>query len=92
MSIDLIQNAPKKILVVNTFGIGDVLFTTPFISNLKINFPNCFIGYVGNRRTSTLLESNDDIDQVHVYERDEFKEIYNASKIQFLAKLKKSIK
>jgi len=88
MLLDLLRLNPKKILVINTFGIGDVLFTTPFIVSLKKNFPACFIGYLGNKRTSQFLAGHSNIDAIYEYERDEFKGLYDSSKIKFLSKLK----
>jgi len=85
--IDLKQISPKKILVINTFGIGDVLFTTPFISNLKASFPEAMIGYVGNKRTAPLLKNNPKITKVFVYERDEFNALYKRSKREFYGKI-----
>ena len=38
--MDVKLKTPKKILLINIFGIGDVLFTTPLISNLKQKFPD----------------------------------------------------
>ncbi len=73
----------KKILVINTFGIGDVLFTTPLIKNIKLNLPQIFIGYIANRRTAPLLEKNPCIDRVYVYERDEHHALWKKSKRQF---------
>lgn len=74
---------PEKILVINPFGIGDVLFTTPFLNNLRHHLPGCHIGYVGNRRTAPLLEAHKDVDAVYVYERDEFDSLYKTSKQRF---------
>ena len=74
-------NPPKRVLVINIFGIGDVLFTTPLISNLKANYPDLTIGYVCNSRTATLLERNPKIDKVFTYDRDEFNEAFRRSKI-----------
>ncbi|HLF17953.1 MAG TPA: glycosyltransferase family 9 protein [Candidatus Omnitrophota bacterium] len=91
MHPDLKKINPHKILIINTFGIGDVLFTTPFISNLKTNFPNAFIGYLANRRTTVFLEGNPQIDKVYVYERDEFKAASAQSKRSFLNKVKASL-
>jgi lipopolysaccharide heptosyltransferase II len=62
----------KKILIINPYGIGDVLFTTPVISNLRLAFPQATIAYLANRRTADLLKYNPDIAQVFIYERDEF--------------------
>jgi len=77
---------PKKVLIINTFGVGDVLFTTPLISNLKANYPELFIGYICNRRTAALLERNSKVDRIFVYERDEFLEVHQGSHIAFLKK------
>jgi heptosyltransferase-2 len=91
MSLDLKKLNPRKILVINTFGIGDVLFTTPFVSNLKAQFPDAFIGYLANRRTAGFLADNPHISKVYVYERDEFKAASLESKRKFLGKVQASL-
>ncbi|MBI4310132.1 MAG: glycosyltransferase family 9 protein [Candidatus Omnitrophica bacterium] len=73
----------NKILLINSFGIGDVLFTTPVISNLRRACPNARIVYIGNRRTAQFLEHNPKIDRVLVYERDEFYAAYQRNPIAF---------
>ena len=35
-----------KILLINPFGIGDVLFSTPLIRILKDNFPESALYYI----------------------------------------------
>ena len=62
----------KKILIINPYGIGDVLFTTPVIGNLRWAYPGATIAYLANRRTADFLKYNKDIAQVFIYERDEF--------------------
>jgi len=62
----------KKILIINPYGIGDVLFTTPVISNLRLAYPQATIAYLANQRTADFLKFNSDIAQVFIYERDEF--------------------
>lgn len=69
----------KKILLINPFGIGDVLFTTPIIHTLKDTFSHVKIGYLCNRRTAPLIENNPHIDFLFIYERDEFEEIKKKS-------------
>jgi len=61
-----------KILIINPYGIGDVLFTTPVISNLRLAYPQATIAYLANARTADFIKFNPDITQVFVYERDEF--------------------
>ena len=75
-------------MIVNIFGIGDVLFSTPLISNLRKNYPNVKIGYVCNRRSAPVLQSNPKVDHLYIYERDEFYQIYKKSVFQFLMKLR----
>lgn len=53
-----------------------MLFTTPVISNLRLEYPKASIAYLANRRTADFLKVNPDIDQVFVYERDEFVRSY----------------
>jgi len=83
----LLNKLPKKILIINIFGIGDVLFTTPLIRNLKLQYPDLSIGYVCNRRTVSVLKRLPQIDRAFVYERDAFYAVYQKSKVAFLKKL-----
>src|SRR5262245_17481142 len=62
----------KKILIINPYGIGDVLFTTPVISNLRLAYPVAEIVYLANARTTEFLKFNPDIARAFVYERDAF--------------------
>ena len=61
-----------KILIINPYGVGDVLFTTPVIRNLREAYPHAEIAYLANRRSADLIKFNPDIARVFVYERDEF--------------------
>lgn len=80
-------NPPKRVLIINIFGIGDVLFTTPVISNLKESYPDLYIGYVCNSRTAAILQSNPKIDKVIIYDSDDFKEASQKSKMIVFRKL-----
>lgn len=82
---------PKKILIVNIFGIGDVLFTTPLVSHLSKRFPEAVIDYIGNKRVAPMLEDYPRINKVFVYERDEFAEVSRNSKSELLRKSRKFI-
>ncbi len=76
----------NKILIINPHGIGDVLFTTPVISNLHRAYPQARIVYIGNRRTAALLSRNPKINKVWPYERDEFIAVYRRNPIAFMRK------
>lgn len=77
----------KKILIINIFGIGDVLFTTPLLTNLKEQFPDLSIGYLCNRRAEDVLKNNPCVDKIFIYERDEFYKTYQQSKFSYLRKI-----
>ncbi len=62
----------SRILIVNPFGIGDVLFSTPLIRAIRSAFPNGFIVYLCNRRTERILQGNPHLNQIIVYEKDEW--------------------
>ena len=79
----------KKILIINPFGIGDVLFTTPIVSNLHKAYPKAFIGYIANRRALPIVENNSKINCVYVYERDEFKKDLIPSWVRLFQEIRK---
>ena len=83
---------PKKILIINIFGIGDVLFTTPLIENLKNFNPQVSIGYLCNRRAEPVLKQNPSIDKIFIYERDEFVLEYKRSKLAYWKKVNDLVK
>lgn len=77
----------RKILIINPFGIGDVLFTTPIIHTIKDALPGIKIGYLCNRRTAPILENNPYIDSIFVYERDEFEAVRKRSYFSWIKKI-----
>ena len=81
-----------NILIINPFGIGDVLFTTPLVHTLKDKFPADRLGYLCNKRTAPLLKNNPYIDEVFIYERDDFKEFSSISWFRWLREFSAFIK
>ena len=77
----------KKILIANIFGIGDVLFTTPLISNIKMTLRGSEVDYLCNARTKDVIGSNPDVDEVFVYEKDDFVRLWETSKISCIKAL-----
>lgn len=70
----------KKILIINPFGIGDVVFSTPLIEILKDKHPDCVIGYICNKRAYEVMRSNPKIDKLFIYEKDDFRLAWDRSK------------
>lgn len=76
----------KNILIINPFGVGDVLFSTVLISAIKERYSGCNIGYICNIRTREILETNPDVKEIFVFERDEYRLLWRKSKIKGLKK------
>jgi lipopolysaccharide heptosyltransferase II len=76
----------KKILIINPYGIGDVLFTTPVIRNLRQAYPEASIAYLANRRNADWLKVDPNLDRIFVYERDEFVQVYRQNPLKFVQK------
>ena len=60
----------SRYLVVNPFGIGDVLFSMPLVENLRASDPACRIGFVANERTAGLVRLHRSIDRTFIFDRD----------------------
>jgi heptosyltransferase-2 len=69
----------KRFLVINPFGIGDVLFTTPVIRAIKTKYPDAFIGYWCNARVEDVLKCNPYVDKIFALSRGDIKKIFQGS-------------
>lgn len=76
-----------KILIINPFGLGDVLFSTPVITALKKKFPHSYIAFICNSSAAPILKNNSDIDQLLFYSRGDFKKIRRESFGKYLKAL-----
>jgi ADP-heptose:LPS heptosyltransferase len=76
-----------KYLILNPFGVGDVLFATPLVRILKQNNSKNFVGFICNRRVASVLETNPHIDQLFIFEKDEWRALWRQSKFKFIQKL-----
>jgi heptosyltransferase II len=81
-SVMITKGQGARFLIINPFGIGDVLFTTPVIRNLKNNFPGCFVGYWCNKRVEPILARNPDINKTFALSRGDLKKILKESKLR----------
>jgi lipopolysaccharide heptosyltransferase II len=55
---------PQRILVIKLHGVGDVIWTTPFLTNLRRAYPGALIGFLTRQPYAPLLENNPDVDEV----------------------------
>ena len=78
------KNKTATFLIINPFGIGDVLFSTSLIQNINEFFPDSKINYLCNRRAYPVLENHPLVNRIFVYERDEFEVIKQKSKSKWL--------
>ncbi|HEX9780139.1 MAG TPA: glycosyltransferase family 9 protein [bacterium] len=80
-------SAVSSILIINPFGIGDVLFSTPVIRALRAAFPRARLSYLCNRRTEAVLRRNPHLDQLFVYEKDELDALWKSRPLAALGAL-----
>lgn len=81
---------PKRILIVRTDRIGDVILSTPVITNLKLAHPEAHIAFMCCPYTEGVLKGNPYLDEVIVYDKDrEHKSFWGTIKFSFYLKKKK---
>jgi len=80
-------NQPKRILIFNVNWIGDVLFSTAVIRNIRRNYPDSFIACVIPSRCYPVLKGNPHVDEVIIFDqKDRHKSVL--SKLAFVRLLK----
>jgi lipopolysaccharide heptosyltransferase II len=75
-------NKFKNILIINPFGIGDLLFSTPLFKNLKNHYPKSRITVLTAKRSAPVLENNPNVNAVIGFSRGDFKELKKNSRIK----------
>lgn len=64
-----------KILIIKFRNIGDVLLSTPLISNLKNIYPESIIDFALNKGCEDMLSDNPNISKIIAYERPKIKKL-----------------
>lgn len=78
----------KRILIFNVNWLGDVVFSTAVIRNVRRNFPESYIASVVPSRCYPILKDNPNLDEVIIFdERDRHKSLIE--KIRFIKLLKR---
>jgi lipopolysaccharide heptosyltransferase II len=77
----------KRILIFNVNWLGDVLFSTATIRNIRYNFPGSFIACIIPSRCYPVLKGNPHLDEIIIYdEKDRHKGVLE--KLMFIQQLK----
>ena len=72
MHIKIEPSSIKKILIIKTRGIGDVVLSTILIDNIKAHFKNASIDYLTEPFAKPAVEHLQDVTKVLTMKRDEF--------------------
>ena len=84
----------KRILVVNPYGIGDVLFSTPLLKSLKEAVRPERIDVLLGSRTREVLKNNPNVDTIYSLDKDELRALSGLKRAwkiyQFYKELKKN--
>ncbi|MDD5255794.1 MAG: lipopolysaccharide heptosyltransferase II [Candidatus Omnitrophica bacterium] len=65
------RGSQKRILVFNVNWLGDVLFSTAAIRNIRYNFPGSFIACVVPPRCYPVLKGNPHVDEILIFDEEE---------------------
>jgi lipopolysaccharide heptosyltransferase II len=76
----------KRYLIINPFGIGDVLFTTPVIRSIKDVQPDSQISYWCNDRVAPIIRNNPNINEVFPLSRGDLKKIFAKSRLEGISR------
>ncbi|HAJ56675.1 MAG TPA: hypothetical protein DCL35_02770 [Candidatus Omnitrophica bacterium] len=77
----------RRILVVRTDRIGDVLLSTPVLKALREHYPSSYIAMMVAPATKDIVEGNPYLDKVIVFDKDKLSGLF--STVNFAKRLKK---
>ena len=81
---------PKRILIVRTDRLGDIILSTPVIKNLRLAFPKAHLAFMCRPYTASVLEHNPYLNELIVYDKDnKHKSLLASLKFAFYLRKKK---
>jgi heptosyltransferase-2 len=80
------MNSPKKILIVRTDRIGDVVLSLPMAELVKKKYPGCKVAYFIRNYTNPLIDGNPFINEVVIAEESEGKILFKKNLEQIKSK------
>jgi lipopolysaccharide heptosyltransferase II len=81
------NNTGKKILIFNVNWLGDVLFSTATIRNIRRNYPDSFIACIIPSRCYPILKGNPHLDELIIFDEKE-RQRSSLAKLRFVQLLK----
>jgi lipopolysaccharide heptosyltransferase II len=81
------KEAHKKILIFNVNWLGDVLFSTATLRNIRRNYPDSFIACVIPSRCYPILKGNPHLDEIIIFDEKE-RQRGTLAKLRFVQLLK----
>ncbi|MBN2831228.1 MAG: lipopolysaccharide heptosyltransferase II [Candidatus Omnitrophica bacterium] len=82
------EKAYKRILIIRTDRIGDVVLSTPVIKAVRQSYPHAFIAMMVSPYTKEIVYGNPSLDEVIVYDKDARHKSWLAT-LKFAGNLKK---
>ena len=77
----------KRVLIFNVNWLGDVLFSSAAIRNIRRNFPDSFIACIIPSRCYPVLKGNPNLDEIIIFdEKDRHKGVF--TQLDFVRQLK----
>jgi len=81
-----------KILIIKFRNIGDVLLSTPLISNLRSIYPDSSIDFALNKGCEDMVSNNPDINNIIIYDRPRIKQLSIFSQLKEEIKFSRNIR
>ena len=82
--------APKRILIMRTDRLGDVVITTPIIRALRMKYPNSYLAIMVKPENKDVVINNPDLNEVIICDKDEkHKNIFGIVKLGLFVLRKK---
>lgn len=80
------MNSPNNILIIRLSAIGDVVFASPLIKALRRSYPDARISWLVEPAAATLLKSNPDLDEVILWPKGEWQQLWQQRRFLQLAR------
>lgn len=72
---------PKRILIVSTTGLGDSLWATPSIENIRKKFPEAFLAILATPFSAQVFEKNRHLDEIYRWKKPFWKSFFPLRKL-----------